>query len=69
MPIAVSEPSRVDTVAVIKAMLMVFTKASVKEWCVPEIKKFLYSWSEKPVQFPITFDSVKEKMTMIMIGE
>ena len=41
MPMAVNVPKRVETVAVIRAMVIVLMSAAVKEWWVPSTKRFL----------------------------
>ncbi len=41
MPMAVRVPKRVDTVAVMRAMVTVLASAAVSEWWVPSAKRFL----------------------------
>ena len=69
MPIAAMLPSAVDAVAASMAMAKVFQMAFISEWCMPPVKRELYSLVENPVQLPNTLASVKEKIIMIRIGE
>ena len=69
MPMAAMLPNAVLAVAASMAMANVFQMALVSEWCMPPVKRELYSLVENPVQLPSTLASVKENTMMIRIGE
>ena len=70
MPMAAIVPSRVDTVAAMRAITRVFLIASMSEPvpCIVPVNRFEYSFVENPVQLPRTLLSVNENTAMKTIG-